>query len=74
LVTSAFAAPSDRNSENQRMAEGKSLLIAAAFLLGGFLLAVILFSADLPFLGMVAAFTAIPLAFVAWVMAADRYY
>jgi hypothetical protein len=56
------------------MAEGKSLLIAAAVLLGGFLLAVILFSADLPFLGMVAAFTAIPLSFVAWIMAADRYY
>lgn len=56
------------------MVEGKSLLIAAAVLLGGFVLSVILFSADLPFLGMVAAFTAIPLAFVVWVMAADRDY
>jgi hypothetical protein len=71
---SAFAAPSDRKRENQRMAEGKSLLIAAAVLVGGFALSVILFSIDLPFLGIVAGLTAIPLAFVAWVMAADRYY
>jgi hypothetical protein len=56
------------------MAEGKSVLIAAGVLLGGFLLSVILFSADLPFLGIVAGLTAIPLAFVAWIMAADRYY
>jgi hypothetical protein len=56
------------------METGKPALIAAAVLLGGFLLSVILFSADLPFLGMVAGFTAIPLAFVTWVMAADRYY
>jgi hypothetical protein len=56
------------------MAEGKSVLIAAAVLVGGFLLSVILLSADLPFLGMVVGLTAIPLAFVAWVVAADRYY
>jgi hypothetical protein len=56
------------------METGKPALIAAAVLIGGFLLSVILFSADLPFLGMVSAFTAIPLAFVTWIVAADRYY
>jgi hypothetical protein len=56
------------------MESGKSILIAAAVLIGGFLLSVILFSADLPFLGMVAGFSAIPASFIAWVMAADRYY
>ena len=49
-------------------------LFGAAILVGGFLLAVILFSADLPFLGMVAAFSTVPAAFVAWVVSADRYY
>jgi hypothetical protein len=52
----------------------KPALFAAAILVGGFLLAVILFSADLPLLGMVAAFSTVPAAFVAWVTAADRYY
>ena len=52
----------------------KPALFAGAILVGGFLLAVVLFSADLPLLGMVAAFSTIPAAFVAWVMAADRYY
>jgi hypothetical protein len=56
------------------MDRGKPALIAAGVLLGGFVLSVILFSADLVFLGMVAAFTAIPLAFVTWIMAGDRYY
>jgi hypothetical protein len=56
------------------MERGKPALIAAGVLVGGFLLSVILFSAELPFLGMVSAFTAIPLAFVTWIMAADRYY
>jgi hypothetical protein len=56
------------------MDRGKPALIAAGVLVGGFLLAVILFSADLPFLGMVAAFSTVPAAFVTWVMAADRYY
>lgn len=56
------------------METGKPALMAGGVLLGGFLLSVILFSADLPFLGMVAAFSAVPAAFVTWVMAADRYY
>jgi hypothetical protein len=56
------------------MHEGKPALIAAGVLLGGFALSVLLFSVDLVFLGIVAAFTAIPLAFMAWVMAGDRYY
>jgi hypothetical protein len=60
--------------ENQRMGNGKPALIAAAVLFGGLALSVIFFSADLPFLGMVAGFTAIPAAFVTWVMAGDRYY
>jgi hypothetical protein len=49
-------------------------LFAAAILVGGFLLGVIFFSADLPFLGMVTIFSTIPAAFVAWVVSADRYY
>jgi hypothetical protein len=56
------------------MDRGKPALIAAAVLFGALALSVILFSADLPFLGMVAGFTAIPLAFITWVMAGDRYY
>jgi hypothetical protein len=56
------------------MDTGKPALIAAGVLLGGFALSVLLFSVDLVFLGIVAAFTAIPLAFVTWVMAGDRYY
>jgi hypothetical protein len=62
--------------ENHRMGDEKfrPALFAAAILVGGFLLGVILFSADLPFLGMVAVFSTVPAAFVAWVVAADRYY
>jgi hypothetical protein len=56
------------------MDRGKPALIAAAVLFGGLVLSVIFFSADLPFLGMVAGFTAVPLAFITWVMAGDRYY
>lgn len=56
------------------MDRGKPALIAGGVLIAGFVLAVILFSADLPFLGMVAAFSTVPAAFVSWVMAADRYY
>ena len=56
------------------MDRGKPALIAAAVLIGGLLLSVIFFSADLPFLGMVAGFTTIPLAFVTWIVSADHYY
>jgi hypothetical protein len=56
------------------MHEGKPALIAAGVLLGGFALSAILFSVDFIFLGMIAGFTAVPLAFMAWVMAGDRYY
>ena len=56
------------------MDRGKPALIAAGVLFGGLVLAAILFSADLVFLGMIAGFVAVPGAFVAWVMAGDRYY
>jgi hypothetical protein len=56
------------------MGNGKPALIAAAVLFGGLALSVIFFKSDLPFLGMVAGFSAIPAAFVTWVMAGDRYY
>ena len=60
--------------ETTRMDTGKPALIAGGVLFGGLLLSVILFKSDLPFLGMVAGFSAIPAAFVTWVMAGDRYY
>jgi hypothetical protein len=56
------------------MERGKPALIAAGVLLGGLALSAIFFGADLPFLGMVVGFTAVPLAFITWVMAGDRYY
>jgi hypothetical protein len=56
------------------MREGKPILMAAGVLFGGLVLAAILFGVDLVFLGMVVGFTAVPLAFLTWVMAGDRYY
>ena len=56
------------------MDRGKPALIAAGVLLGGLALSVLLFSVDLVFLGMISALVAVPLAFVSWVMAGDRYY
>jgi hypothetical protein len=56
------------------MDRGKPALVGAAVLFGGLALSVIFFGADLPFLGMVAGFTAIPAAFVTWIVYADRDY
>jgi hypothetical protein len=56
------------------MDKGKPGLIAAGVLFGLLALSALLFSVDLVFLGMVAGFTAIPGALVAWMAVADRYY
>ena len=47
-------------------------LAAIATLIAGFLVAVILISADHVIIGMALGFAAIPLALVAWVMVGDR--
>jgi hypothetical protein len=60
--------------QNHSMDKGKPGLIAAGVLFGLLALSALLFSVDLVFLGMVAGFTAIPGALVAWMAVADRYY
>jgi hypothetical protein len=56
------------------MNRGMPALIAAGVLFGGFILASALIGADLVFLGMAVGMSAVPGAFIAWVMAGDRYY
>jgi hypothetical protein len=53
---------------------GMPALIAAGVLFGGFILGAILVGADLVFLGVIVGASAVPAAFITWVMAGDRYY
>lgn len=56
------------------MNRGMPALIAAGVLFGGLILAGILVSADFVFLGVIIGASAVPAAFITWVMAGDRYY
>jgi hypothetical protein len=56
------------------MNRGMPALIAAGVLFGGFILGAILVGADFVFLGIIVGASAVPAAFITWVMAGDRYY
>jgi hypothetical protein len=56
------------------MNRGMPALIAAGVLFGGFILGSLLIGLDLVFLGIVVGMSAVPGAFIAWIMAGDRYY
>jgi hypothetical protein len=56
------------------MTRGMPALIAAGVLFGGFILGAILVGADFVFLGVIVGASAVPAAFITWVMAGDRYY
>jgi hypothetical protein len=60
--------------ENRGMNRGMPALIAAGVLFGGFALAAIFMGADLVFLSVITGASAVPAAFITWVMAGDRYY
>jgi hypothetical protein len=48
-------------------------LVALGACLGGFLAGGILVAMDVVLIGVIVAAASIPIAFVAWIMAADRY-
>jgi hypothetical protein len=56
------------------MSRGQPALIGAAVLFGGIIVAAILMSLDLVFLSIIVGASAVPGAFIAWVMAGDRAY
>jgi hypothetical protein len=49
-------------------------LIAIGTLLVGFIVGALLIAVDHVFIGVVVGLSAVPLAFVAWIMAGDRQY
>ena len=52
---------------------GHPLLIAGGVVLAGFLAAVILIAMDIVLIGVLVGALSIPLGFVAWLTAGDRY-
>jgi hypothetical protein len=56
------------------MSRGQPALIGAGVLFGGIILAAILMSVDLVFLAIIVGASAVPGAFIAWVVAGDRAY
>jgi hypothetical protein len=56
------------------MSRGQPALIGLGVLFGGIILAAILMSVDLVFLSIIVGASSVPGAFIAWVMAGDRYY
>ncbi|HET8650974.1 MAG TPA: hypothetical protein VFM13_00205 [Gaiellaceae bacterium] len=52
---------------------GHPLLIAAGIVVAGFLAAIVLIAMDIVLIGILVGALSIPLAFVAWLTAGDRY-
>ncbi len=52
---------------------GRPLLVAGGVVLAGFLAAVILIAMDIVLIGVLVGALSIPLGFVAWLTAGDRY-